>query len=100
MLAQLLLGEWEKARERLPKPTAGAQRNEAATKDKTFAPRRHGDTEKNIKIDELFWTAGTFGLFQGAVSLFQTLSLQQKDEDTEGNKSPFEIVASHEDFGD
>ncbi len=23
------------------------QRDEAATKDKTFAPRRHGDTEKN-----------------------------------------------------
>jgi hypothetical protein len=34
---------------------------------------RHGDTEKTIKIDELFWTSGTFGLFQCAVSLFQTL---------------------------
>jgi len=27
--------------------------------------------------------SGTFGLFQCAVSLFQTLSLQQKAEDTE-----------------
>src|SRR5258707_6473641 len=41
---------------------------------------RHGETQK---IDELFWPPGTLGLFQGAVSLFQTSSHQQKAEDTE-----------------
>ena len=32
------------------KPKASPRRDEAATKDKTFAPRSHGVTEKN-KID-------------------------------------------------
>src|SRR5258708_17431550 len=41
---------------------------------------RHGETQK---IDELLWHSGTLGLFQGAVSLFQTSSHQQKAEDTE-----------------
>src|SRR5712672_2075391 len=41
---------------------------------------RHGETQK---IDELFWPSGTLGLFQGAVSVFQTSSHQQKAEDTE-----------------
>src|SRR5216683_3195707 len=41
---------------------------------------RHGETQK---IDELFWPSGTLGLFQCAVSLFQTSSHQQKAEDTE-----------------
>src|SRR5216683_6505659 len=41
---------------------------------------RHGETQK---IDELFWPSGTLGLFQCAVSLFQTSSHLQKAEDTE-----------------
>src|SRR5260221_13479359 len=56
--------------------------NEAATKDKTFAPRRHGDTEGKDK-----W--GPSGplvhlRFRPGQSVdISTLSPQQKDEDTE-----------------
>ena len=51
--------------------TTEARRDVAATKRQnlcTTEARSHGE---NQKMDELFWTSGTLGLFQGAVSLFK-----------------------------
>jgi hypothetical protein len=79
------------------------QRDGAATKDKTFAPRRHGDTERKDK-----WVPSgpvVHLRFRPGQSVnISTLSPQQKDEDTEKQSQEIrfsdKIVASCEDFHD
>src|SRR5258708_2503249 len=72
-------------RRRVPDPRVMRRRRFAAQRQNlcTTEALRHGETQR---IDELFWPPGTLGPFQGAVSLFQTSSHQQKAEDTESGR--------------